>query len=71
MQPSSSEPGRIPEVYIAGTDTLTKRTPLQRSPSVPRDFRPSQFAFLPQPDFQSGREPRQEKNENVSEGETN
>ncbi len=36
---------------------------MERSPSVPRNFRPSQFAFIPQPDFQSAREPS--NNENI------
>jgi hypothetical protein len=30
---------------------------LERSPSVPRNFRPSEFAFVPQLDFESAREP--------------
>jgi hypothetical protein len=48
-------PRLAPEVYIAGT--LSTRPTLERSPSVPRNFRPAQFAFMPQPDFQSAREP--------------
>jgi hypothetical protein len=46
--------GQSPEVYIAGS--LTPRPTYRRSPSVPRDFRPVEFAFLPQPDFQSTRD---------------
>jgi hypothetical protein len=47
-------PRQTPEVYIAGT--LTARPTLERSPSIPRNFRPTQFAFMPHPDFQSARE---------------
>ena len=54
-------PGQAPEIYIAGT--LNSRPTMERSPSVPRNFRPSQFAFVPQPDFQSAREPS--NNENI------
>jgi hypothetical protein len=34
-----------------------------RSPSLPRNLRPSTFAFVPQPDFESAREPSQHEEE--------
>ena len=54
-----------PQVYTAGTYTSTLQreaalqgTPrLRRTPSVPNNFRPSQFAFLPAPDFSTARQP--------------
>jgi hypothetical protein len=54
-------PSRNPEIYIAGTNSMIPRTPFQKSPSLPRDFRPSEYSFLPQPDFQSARESSQGK----------
>jgi len=52
---SSQTPRQTPQVYIAGT--IPSRLTLERSPSLPRNFRPSEFAFMPQPDFESAREP--------------
>jgi hypothetical protein len=52
---SSQIPRQTPQVYIAGT--IPSRLALERSPSLPRSFRPSEFAFMPQPDFESAREP--------------
>jgi hypothetical protein len=52
---SSQTPKQTPQVYIAGT--MPSRLTLERSPSLPRNFRPSEFAFMPQPDFESAREP--------------
>ena len=62
--------GEVPQattsqVYTAGTYTSTLQreaalqgTPrLRRTPSVPNNFRPSQFAFLPAPDFSTARQP--------------
>jgi hypothetical protein len=54
-----------PQVYTAGTYTSTLQreaalqgTPrLRRTPSVPNNFRPAQFAFLPAPDFSTARQP--------------
>ncbi len=54
-----------PQVYTAGTYTSTLQreatlqgTPrLRRTPSVPSDFRPAQFAFITAPDFATAREP--------------
>jgi hypothetical protein len=54
-----------PQVYTAGTYTSTLQreaalqgTPrLRRTPSVPSDFRPAQFAFINAPDFATSREP--------------
>jgi len=51
----SQTPRQTPQVYIAGT--IPSRLTLERSPSLPRNFRPSEFAFMPQPDFESAREP--------------
>ena len=48
-----AEQQATPQIYIAGSAART----IRRSPSVPRNFRPSQFAFIQQPDFQSAREP--------------
>jgi hypothetical protein len=35
---------------------MTSRPVYGRSPSVPRSFKPAEFAFVPQPDFQSSRD---------------
>jgi hypothetical protein len=51
----SQTPRQTPQVYIAGT--IPPRLTLERSPSLPRNFRPTEFAFMPQPDFESAREP--------------
>jgi hypothetical protein len=50
--------GQSPEVYVAGS--LLSRPTYPRSPSVPRNFRPAAFAFIPQPDFQSTRDHQSE-----------
>jgi len=42
-----------PQVYTAGTYVAN----FGRSPSKPANFRPSQFSFLPQPDYRTAREP--------------
>ena len=64
-------PRKTPKVYIEGI--LSSRPTVERSPSVPRNFRPAQFAFMPQPDFQSAREPvdpsSQDDDEHKSESE--
>jgi len=54
LEPSQT-PRQTPQVYIAGT--IPSRLTLERLPSLPRNFRPSEFAFMPQPDFESAREP--------------
>jgi hypothetical protein len=54
-QPLENQSSRIAEPSIAGT--IPSRLTLERSPSLPRNFRPSEFAFMPQPDFESAREP--------------
>jgi hypothetical protein len=46
-------PVQTPQVYIAGTYVAD----FGRSPSVPANFRPAQFSFLPQPDYRTAREP--------------
>jgi hypothetical protein len=46
-------PTQLPQVYTAGTYVAN----LGRSPSEPGNFRPSQFSFLPQPDYRTVREP--------------
>ncbi len=46
-------PVQTPQVYTAGTYVAD----FGRSPSVPANFRPSQFSFLPQPDYRTAREP--------------
>ena len=51
----SQTPRQTPQVYIAGT--IPSRLTLERSPSLPRNFRPSEFAFMPQPDYESAKEP--------------
>jgi hypothetical protein len=37
----------------------------KKTPSVPTDFRPAQFAFMPQPDFQSARENMEKEDEEM------
>jgi hypothetical protein len=51
--PVPRTPAQTPQVYIAGTYVAN----LGRSPSEPANFRPSQFSFLPQPDYRTTREP--------------
>jgi hypothetical protein len=59
-----------PQVCTAGTytSTLQRETALQsiprlrRTPSVPSDFRPAQFAFINAPDFATAREPSEDGN---------
>jgi hypothetical protein len=46
-------PVQTPQVYTAGTYVAD----FGRSPSVPANFRPAQFSFLPQPDYRTIREP--------------
>ena len=46
-------PVQTPQVYTAGTYVAD----FGRSPSVPANFRPAQFSFLPQPDYRTAREP--------------
>ncbi len=50
---------QTPIVYTAGTYAATYQRPptIQRTPSVPGNFRPAQFAFLPAPDFSTARQP--------------
>ena len=45
--PGPRTPAMTPQVYTAGTYPAQ----LRRTPSVPADFRPAQFSFLPQPDY--------------------
>ena len=53
------EDAQTPMVYTAGTYAATYQRPptIQRTPSVPDNFRPTQFAFLPAPDFSTARQP--------------
>jgi hypothetical protein len=51
--PVPRTPAQSPQVYTAGTYVAN----LGRSPSEPANFRPSQFSFLPQPDYRTAREP--------------
>ena len=46
-------PVQSPQVYTAGTYVAN----FGRSPSEPANFRPTQFSFLPQPDYGTAREP--------------
>jgi hypothetical protein len=46
-------PVQSPQVYTAGTYVAN----FERSPSELANFRPSQFSFLPQPDYRTAREP--------------
>ena len=68
--------GEVPQattsqVYTAGTYTSTLQreaalqgTPrLRRTSSVPNNFRPAQFAFLPAPDFSTARQPSDSEEE--------
>jgi hypothetical protein len=50
---------QTPMVYTAGTYTAAYQRPptIQRTPSVPSNFRPAQFAFLHAPDFSTARQP--------------
>jgi hypothetical protein len=64
----SQTPRQTPQVYIAGT--IPSRLTLERSPSVPRNFRQPEFAFMPQLDFESAREPSDpSKDDNENKGE--
>ena len=56
---------QTPMVYTAGTYAAAYQRPLtiQRTPSVPSDFRPAQFAFLPAPDFSTARQPSEDDEE--------
>ena len=50
-------------IYLGGTSGVS---PIhKKTPSVPTDFRPSQFAFMPQPDFQSARETMEKEDEDM------
>jgi len=51
--PVPRTPAQSPQVYTAGTYVAN----FGRSPSEPVNFRPSQFSFLPQPDYRIAREP--------------
>jgi len=51
---------QTPEVYVAGTYARSFTRMPGRSPSEPPNFRPAQFAFLPQPDqpdYRTAQEP--------------
>ncbi len=50
-------------VYLGGT--LGASPIHKKTPSVPTDFRPAQFAFMPQPDFQSARETMEKEDEEM------
>jgi hypothetical protein len=58
-QAQQGEVAQTPMVYTAGTYAAAYQRPptIQRTPSVPGDFRPAQFAFLPAPDFSTARQP--------------
>ena len=50
-------------IYLGGTSGVS---PIhKKTPSVPNNFRPSQFAFMPQPDFQSARENMEKEDEEM------
>jgi len=51
--PGPRTPTMTPQVYTAGTYVAH----LGRTSSEPANFRPSQFSFLPQPDYRTAREP--------------
>jgi hypothetical protein len=53
---------QAPMVYTAGTYAATFQRPptIQRTPSVPGNFRPAQFAFLPAPDYSTARQPSED-----------
>jgi hypothetical protein len=51
--PGPRTPTMTPQVYTAGTYAAH----LRRTPSEPTNFRPSQFSFLPQPDYRAAGEP--------------
>jgi hypothetical protein len=59
-----------PQVYTAGTYAATYQRPptVQRSPSVPRGWRPDQFAFRQLPDFATARGDASEEGELVEGG---
>jgi hypothetical protein len=63
---------QTPIVYTAGTYTAAYQRPstIQSTPSVPENFRPAQFAFLPAPDFSMARQPSEdaEKEEEDAQG---
>jgi hypothetical protein len=61
-QVQQGEVAQTPMVYTAGTYAATYQRPptIQRTPSVPSDFRPAQFAFVPVPDFNTAREPSED-----------
>jgi hypothetical protein len=48
-------------------DTLGASPTHKKSPSVPTDFRPAKFSFLPQPYFQSARKPSMNKEDEIME----
>ncbi len=56
---------QAPVVYTAGTYAASFQRPptIQRTPSLPPNFRPAQFAFLPEPDFSTARQPSEEAEE--------
>jgi len=51
--PVPRTPAQSPQIYTAGTFVAN----FGRSPSEPANLRPSQFSFLPQPDYRTVREP--------------
>jgi hypothetical protein len=61
---------QTPMVYTAGAYTAAYQRPptIQRTPSVPSDFRPAQFAFLPAPDFSTAIQPSEEEEEDDAQG---
>jgi hypothetical protein len=56
---------QAPMAYTAGTYAATFQRPptIQRTPSLPPNFRPAQFAFLPAPDFSTARQPSEDAEE--------
>jgi hypothetical protein len=56
---------QAPMVYTAGTYAATFQRPptIQRTQSVPANFRPAQFAFLPAPDYSTARQPSEDAEE--------
>jgi len=60
-------PVQTPQVYTAGTYVAD----FGRSPSVPANFRPAQFSFLPQPDYRTAREPSDPGDPDSNEGQPN
>jgi hypothetical protein len=65
--PTQAQQGvaQTPMVYTAGTYTAAYQIPptIQRTPSVPDNFRPAQFAFLSAPDFSTARQPSEDTEE--------